>query len=141
MKKSNIVTMIFVTISVVVPLLFIVQPILQSIPHHFIISGDTADAIINNAAAQYGVFSESIGWWVHVSADGKIHGIDGTGKFYKYGEFSCLFPIIPNDGKDHFAFLRLFRNNDTAHVVVMDDQTGQIIESKPISLGSAYCGS
>jgi hypothetical protein len=140
MKKPNMVTMILVTIAIVVPLLFVVEPILQSIPHHFIIPGDTADAIMNNAAAKYGNFSESIGWWVHVSANGKIHAIDGTGKFYRYGEFSCLFPIIPNDGKDHFASLMLFRNSDTAYVVVMDDQTGQIIESKPVSLGSAACG-
>lgn len=140
MKKSIIVIIGLVGISIVISLLFMVEPVFQSIPHHPRIVGDTAMTIMNNTASQYDVFTQQTMWQIHVSADGKIHPIDGNGKIKRNVEFSCSFPIIPNDGKDHFVYLSVFRNNNTGYIVVLDDQTGQIIESKPVSHEAAGCG-
>ncbi|HET7336579.1 MAG TPA: hypothetical protein VFJ23_01635, partial [Candidatus Nitrosotalea sp.] len=54
--------------------------------------------------------------------------------------FSCSFPVIPNDAQDHFAYLSVFRNNDTGYVVAIDDHTGKVIYAKPVPSELAACG-
>ena len=54
--------------------------------------------------------------------------------------FTCLFPIIPNDDKEHFAYLSVFRSNSIGYVVVLDEYTLSVIDTKPIPYEDAACG-
>ncbi len=104
------------------------------------ISWDTAGQLANETASKYGIFPHEITWFVHVAADGKFHPVDANHKFDENSVFSCLFSIIPNDAKDHFAYLSVFRNNDIGYVVAQDDQTRKVIDAKHVSLELAVCG-
>ena len=138
MKKLNTIIVILVVASIAILLLFVIESVFQTMPHRSKIVGDSAMTIMNDTASQHDIFTQQTVWQIHVSANGQVYAMGGNGKMDM--ELSCSFPIIPNDGKDHFAYLSVFRNNNTGYIVVLDDQTGQIIESKSISRESAVCG-
>lgn len=94
----------------------------------------------NSTASKYGVFHQEIDWHVHVAADGTIHPVTDYHKIDENSIFSCSFPVIPNDARDHFAYLSVFRNNDTGYIVAQDDQTQKVIDAKPIPCELAVCG-
>jgi hypothetical protein len=97
--------------------------------------------LANDTASKYGVFHHETEWYVHVTSDGKIRSANNLNhKIYEDSIFSCSFSIIPNDTKDHFVWLSVFRNNDTGYVVALDDQTGKVIDAKPVSYELAVCG-
>lgn len=97
--------------------------------------------LANDTASKYGIFPHETDWYVHVTSDGKIHPANSLNhKIDENSIFSCSFSIIPNDAKGHFAYLSVFRSNDSGYVVAIDDQTGKIIDEKPIPLESAVCG-
>jgi hypothetical protein len=101
--------------------------------------GDAAN-LANKTASAHGIFPNQITWNVHIEKDGKIHALDGNHKIDKNLAFSCSFSIIPNDAKDHFAYLSVFRSDDAGYVVVLDEKTGQVIDAKPVQYESAVCG-
>ena|SRR5574337_6673 len=96
--------------------------------------------LANETASKYGIFPHETDWHVHVTTDGKIHPIADYHKIDENSIFSCSFSVIPNDEQDHFAYLSVFRNNDTGYVVVIDDHTGKVIYAKPVPNGLAVCG-
>ena len=104
------------------------------------ISLDAASKLANNTASRYGIFPHEIDWQVYVTADGKIHPVTDYHKIDENSVFSCSFSVIPNDARDHFVYLSVFRNNDTGYVVALDDQTGKVIDAKPVPHESAVCG-
>src|SRR5574337_453334 len=99
-----------------------------------------ASQLANETASKYGIFHHETDWHVHVTADGKLHPITDYHKIDANSIFSCSFSVIPNDEQDHFAYLSVFRNNDTGYVVVIDDHTGKVIYAKPVPNGLAVCG-
>lgn len=104
------------------------------------ISWDSAGQLANDTALKYGIFPHETTWYVHVTADGTIHPVTDYHKVDENSIFSCSFSIIPNDARDHFVYLSVFRNNDTGYVVALDDQTCKVIEAKPVPLEMAVCG-
>jgi hypothetical protein len=124
----------------IIVLLLINAQIFQVLPHNPKIVGDDVTALTNNAIPNQYKFSQQIGWHIYISADGKIQPISGDGKIDRNLQFSCSFSVIPNDGHDHFVYLSVSRNNETGYVVAIDDQNGQVIQSKSVSLESAVCG-
>jgi hypothetical protein len=94
----------------------------------------------NNTASKYGIFHNEIDWYVHIASDGTIHPVTDYHKIDENSIFSCSFSIIPNDARGHFAYLSVFRNNDTGYVVAQDDQTRKVIDAKPVPLDLAVCG-
>jgi len=99
-----------------------------------------AAQLANETASKYGIFSQQTTWNIHVSSNGKIYGLDGNHRKYDYLNFTCLFSIIPNDDKEHFAYLSVFRSNSTGYVVVLDEYTLSVIDAKPIPYEDAACG-
>jgi hypothetical protein len=97
-------------------------------------------SLANETASKYGIFHHETDWHVHVTTDGKIHPITDYNKIDENSIFSCSFPVIPNDEQDHFAYISVFRNNDTGYVVAIDDHTGKVIYAKPVPNGLAVCG-
>ncbi|MBI3640701.1 MAG: hypothetical protein HY223_10420 [Thaumarchaeota archaeon] len=96
--------------------------------------------LTNDTASKYGIFPNEIDWHVHVTADGKIHPVTDYHKIDENSIFSCSFSVIPNDARDHFVYLSVFRNNDTGYAVALDDQTGKVVDEKPVPLELAVCG-
>lgn len=94
----------------------------------------------NATASRYGIFHQEIDWHVHVTAGGTIHPVTDHHNIDENSIFSCSFSIIPNDARDHFAYLSVFRNNETGYVVAQDDQAHQVIDAKPVPLEIAVCG-
>jgi hypothetical protein len=103
------------------------------------ISWDTSK-LANDTASKYGIFPHETDWHVHVAADGKILPVTDYHKIDENSIFSCSFSIIPNDARDHFAYLSVFRNNDAGYVVALDDNTGKVIDAKPVPRELAVCG-
>lgn len=99
-----------------------------------------ASTAANRTASKYGVFSHETDWHVHVATDGKIHPVTSYHQIDENSIFSCLFSVIPNDARDHYAYLSVFQNNDTGYVVAMDDHTGKVIDANPVPLKLAVCG-
>lgn len=105
------------------------------------ISSADAMRLANDTALKYGIFSHQTTWYVHVASNGTIRTANNLNhQINDVPTFSCSFSINPNDAKDHYAFLSVFRSNDAGYVTVLDDQTGQVIDAKPISYQSAVCG-
>lgn len=131
---------IIISLVVITVLLLINAQIFQVLPHNPKIAGDDVAALTNNVIPSQYKFSQQMGWYVYISADGKIQPISGDGKIDRNLQFSCSFSVIPHDGRDHFAYLSVSRNNETGYVVAIDDQNGQVIQSKSVLLESAVCG-
>ncbi len=110
------------------------------VPVHDKVSCDTIGKSANDTASKYGIFPQEIEWDVHIAADGKIHPVTDYHKIDQSSIFSCSFSVIPNDDKDQFAYLSVFRNNDTGYVVALDDKTCKVIDAKPVPLDLAVCG-
>ncbi len=110
------------------------------VPVTNVISWDESSKTANITASQYGIFSHETNWHVHIAADGKINPSTGYDEFDQNSGFSCLFSVVPNDAQDHFAYLSVFRNNDTGYVVATDDRTGKVIDAKPVANELAVCG-
>ncbi len=104
------------------------------------ISCDETGNSANYTALKYGIFPHETDWSVHIAADGTIHPFTDYHKIDESSIFSCSFSVVPNDAKDHFAYLSVFRNNDTGYVVALDDKTCEVIAAKPIPLDLAVCG-
>ncbi|HEX5358477.1 MAG TPA: hypothetical protein VFW99_01020 [Candidatus Nitrosotalea sp.] len=109
------------------------------VPTSTVLSWDVSK-IANATASKYGIFSHETDWHVHIASDGKIHPSTNTHEIDENSIFSCSFSVIPNDARDHFAYLAIFRNNNTGYVVALDDSTGQVVDAKPVPYGSAVCG-
>ena len=110
------------------------------IPTNDKISCDEIGKSANDTASKYGIFPHVIEWDVHITRDGTIHPVTDYHKIDTSSIFSCSFSGIPNDARDHFAYLSVFRNNDTGYVVALDDKTCQVIYEKPVPLDLAVCG-
>lgn len=104
-----------------------------------VISWDVS-VVANTTASKYGIFPHETDWHVHVTADGKIHPSDDHHEIDENSIFSCSFSVIPNDAQDHFAYISVFKNNDTGYVVALDDHTGKVIDAKPVPSKLAVCG-
>jgi hypothetical protein len=116
-----------------------VMAYLLLVPMSSVISWDVSK-MANATASKYGIFSHETDWHVHIAADGKIHPSANNHEIDESSVFSCSFSVIPNDARDHFAYLSVFRNSDAGYVVALDDQTGKVVDAKPVAYGSAVCG-
>ncbi len=105
-----------------------------------IISCDEDGKSANRTASKYGIFPHETDWSVHIAADGTIHPFTDYYKIDESSIFSCSFSIVPNDARAHFAYLSVFRNNDTGYAVALDDKTCEVIAAKPVPLDLAVCG-
>ncbi|MDC8452103.1 MAG: hypothetical protein KGH87_04645 [Thaumarchaeota archaeon] len=94
----------------------------------------------NYTASKYGIFPHETDWHVHITSDGKILPVTDNHKIDENSIFTCSFSVIPNDARDHFAYLSVFRNDDTGYVIALDDHTGKAIYTKPVPLELAVCG-
>ncbi|MCA2004040.1 MAG: hypothetical protein QXE84_03260 [Candidatus Nitrosotenuis sp.] len=139
-KIFPIIIGIIAVIVIIASILFTNSGVFQYVSNHSKISLYDAIKISNNTASKHGSFNQQITWHVHILSDGKIQVLDETGKKSGTKNFSCQFSLTLDDVKDHFAYMSVFRNNDTGYVVLIDTKSGQIIESKPVSLDSAVCG-
>jgi hypothetical protein len=105
------------------------------------ISFDDAVQLANNTASKYGVFLHQTTWYVHVNSNGIIQAANNLNhKIDESSTFSCSFSINPNDAKDHFAFLSVFRSSNAGYAIALDDQNGQVIDSKPVPYQFSVCG-
>ncbi|HET7336707.1 MAG TPA: hypothetical protein VFJ23_02320, partial [Candidatus Nitrosotalea sp.] len=92
-------------------LLIIVSSIAISILTYFllvpvtIIISDEASRIANDTASKYEIFPHETTWYVHITSDGKIKPSSNHDMINENSIFSCSFSVIPNDAKDHFAYL------------------------------------
>lgn len=98
------------------------------------ISGEKIMEIAESEADKYGNFELATSWYFHVTGDGVLHyaGAQRHDVIWP-SKVDCSFTIIPKDGRTHFIYAVKFESDRSAYLVAVEDQEGEIVDSKPVS--------
>lgn len=79
-------------------------------------------------------------WYFHVNSKGDIHYAgDLRHDIIWSRQIACAFDLRPPDGKDHFVYVVKYTNDKVAFVIILDDQTGKVVDTKMMHPESTYC--
>jgi len=104
------------------------------------ISFDQAEEIARKQIPKDANFTELGASFLHISSDGTIHEAGNQDHYiYWSTKTNCTFNIKPSDGKDHFVYVVTFTNEKVAFVVIIEDQTGEILDTKIMPADAVHC--